>query len=569
MSAIRDHPGARLTAHFFRGLFDLGFLSETATASFTQLVIGVCAAFIAFGLLLTRAYGAKYVALSEMSGPDPYRHAVVVDHIFLIALPMWVVGFVTVLVAHCLFPDETDFRVLSPLPITRRLVFGAKAMALLMFAGVFTGFMHVAIAPMLVMTSASRWAEGLFIVRAGALVLASVLASAFSVLVVAAVQGALLLFAPGSRAVAIATAVRTAMLCALMLCLPFIGRLPAQARSFAAGDAWWMLVPPAWFGGIERWMLGDTRPSVAHLAALGAAALSGACLIGVGSYALLYRHFERLTVRAANPPGLRRSAEARRRSPRRPVFAAVRQFVFVTLRRSALHQGVTLVVSAIGAGLVLNSFISQGLVGWFREGGVPTPALVLSLVWAPFAFIYVCARAVRLAFLLPIEPRANWVFRMTECESSRADQMAAAAHVVVSIGVIAPIALLLPIQVRVLGGAAIAAVMVTAGFGCLYVELLMRDWARLPFTCSYIPGKGFVPQRAMLGTFFFVSFTTIGTAVANGTMGGSALSLAGDAVLVAAVVALRRRRIGFSRITPLEFEDVMPTELFPLKLGEE
>ena len=211
MSTIRDRPGARLTAHFFRGLFDLGFLSETATASFTQLIVGVCAAFFSFGLLLTRAYGAKYVALSEMSTPDPYRRAVLVDQVFLIALPMWVVGFVTVLVAHSLFPDETDFRVLTVLPITRRLVFGAKALALLMFAGLFTASMHVALAPMLVMMSASRWAEGVFIARVGALVLASGLASAFSVLVVAAVQGAVLVFAPRSRAIAIATAVRTAI----------------------------------------------------------------------------------------------------------------------------------------------------------------------------------------------------------------------------------------------------------------------------------------------------------------------------------------------------------------------
>jgi hypothetical protein len=125
MSAIRDHPGARLTAHFFRGLFDLGFLSETATASFTQLVIGVCAAFIAFGLLLTRAYGAKPSRCPRC--PDrpvsprrrrrshlPHRAADVGRR-----------------VRHCarralLFPDETDFRVLSPLPITRRLVFGAR-----------------------------------------------------------------------------------------------------------------------------------------------------------------------------------------------------------------------------------------------------------------------------------------------------------------------------------------------------------------------------------------------------------------------------------------------------------
>jgi hypothetical protein len=42
-----------------------------------------------------------------------------------------------------------------------------------------------------------------------------------------------------------------------------------------------------------------------------------------------------------------------------------------------------------------------------------------------------------------------------------------------------------------------------------------------------------------------------------------------DGALAAGAVALRRRRLELSRITPLEFEDVLPTELVPLKLSQE
>ena len=76
----RDRKGMSLSAFFFAGLFDLGFLSEVATASFTRLVIGVCTAFFSFGLLLTRVYAAKYVGLAELPAPDAYRRTVVVDH---------------------------------------------------------------------------------------------------------------------------------------------------------------------------------------------------------------------------------------------------------------------------------------------------------------------------------------------------------------------------------------------------------------------------------------------------------------------------------------------------------
>jgi hypothetical protein len=265
----------------------------------------------------------------------------------------------------------------------------------------------------------------------------------------------------------------------------------------------------------------------------------------------------------------RRSRTALGRFPRRPIVAASRQFVFATLRRSALHQGVTLVVSAIGGGLVLNSFITHDLVGWFRTGGEAPPALVSSVLWAPFAFVYVCARAVRLAFLLPIEVRANWVFRLTEREPSRVDQLAATTQGVFLLGVVGPMLLLIPIQIRVLGASALAAAIVTVAFGYFYVELLMKDWARIPCTCSYIPGKRFVPQRILLGTFFFVTFTTVGSAMAHGAVQESMLWLAWDAAILVAAVALRRRRASLSRLTPLEFEDIMPTELFPLKLGQE
>ena len=37
----------------------------------------------------------------------------------IIGLPMLLVAFVTLLVSHSLFPDERDFRILGPLPVTQ------------------------------------------------------------------------------------------------------------------------------------------------------------------------------------------------------------------------------------------------------------------------------------------------------------------------------------------------------------------------------------------------------------------------------------------------------------------
>ena len=109
----------RLTEHFFRALFDFGFLSDLAADSFKRVLIGSVGGFIAFGLLMTRAFMVKYAVLLGTGTPERYRRALLGDDMLIIGLPMLLVAFVTLLVSHSLFPDERDFRILGPLPVRR------------------------------------------------------------------------------------------------------------------------------------------------------------------------------------------------------------------------------------------------------------------------------------------------------------------------------------------------------------------------------------------------------------------------------------------------------------------
>ena len=72
---------------------------------------------------------------------------------------MLVVAFATLLVSHSLFPDETDFRVLLALPVSRRLVFLSKLAALALFSSIFIVASHVAMLPVAMIISASRHAQ--------------------------------------------------------------------------------------------------------------------------------------------------------------------------------------------------------------------------------------------------------------------------------------------------------------------------------------------------------------------------------------------------------------------------
>jgi hypothetical protein len=314
-----------------------------------------------------------------------FRLALLANHAFLIAVPMWIVSFVTVLVGHSLFPDETDYRVLMALPVPRHLIFGAKLLALAMFTALFILSAHIALLPLSLLMSVGRFVGVPWPAQFAAYVAASLLASGFSVMAMAAVQGLLILAAPRGRPLAASAALRSAMLCVLVMALPLVLRLPAQAGSFAAGSRWLYAAPPVWFLGVERSLLGDvSRAYVIPLTAIAGAAVASVAAVAVGSYVYLYRRFDRVLVQPvpASARADRRVAWARPARPvrSRPVFVAVRTFTLVTLRRSVLHQGILVALSAAGAGLVTNSLIGAGVGGWLVGDARASRALLTSVL---------------------------------------------------------------------------------------------------------------------------------------------------------------------------------------------
>ena len=94
---------------------------------------------------------------------------------------------------------------------------------------------------------------------------------------------------------------------------------------------------------------------------------------------------------------------------------------------------------------------------------------------------------VRVVFSLPLELRANWVFRAAPIEGGRALLHARRrAYVLLSVAPAAVPAVFLWIWPwwKALGHAALLAL-----FGLLLVELCLMGFQKIPFTCSYLPGK--------------------------------------------------------------------------------
>jgi hypothetical protein len=305
------------------------------------------------------------------------------------------------------------------------------------------------------------------------------------------------------------------------------------------------------------------------------AGTAGVAALATGAYWALYQTFDRVLRPADSGRPRRRPASARRPSAsvrlwRRPALAAaVRGFVLATFRRAPLQQGTLVAIGAIGVGLVVHAFAAAGVGGWALGRAPLSSPVINALTWAPLPVMFAACLAVRLAFALPVELGANWIFRVTEDEHRRAAPLAAAAALLVTLGVTVPVVAVLPLLVKAVGWLAIPVLGGQWLWGALFAECVLREWARLPFTCSYLPGKGFVPQMILSGLLSFLVFSGVGLAIGHVMLLGARaipVSLVLAAVETGALLALRQRRLARWRDTPIEFEDALPSEVQGLRL---
>jgi hypothetical protein len=563
-----DHTTRRLTEHFLRAMFDFGILTQTGADSFRHMLLGVVGGVIAAGLLLTRIFFERYGALASATTPEPYRRALLGDDTLIIGLPMLLLAFVTLMASGSLFPDERDFRILCPLPLPRTVIFRAKMAALFLFSGLFIAAAHVALVPMMLLTSVSPWRGHAVPVRMFAWALASVSASAFAVFAIAGIIGVFVLTAPRGHLHVLAALLRSGVLTVLIMYVPLLLRAPSFGTSLLDGSGWTALVPPAWFVGLQRVLVGSVDRWMMYLAAIALAALGATATTVAVVYAALFRNFERLALRSATTSPLRPgTSTTQQTSGTTPPFRAVYHFTTATLCRSGLHQSVLVGLSASGLAVAINSFSGADFANAFGADQAHSSSLASAAMWVPFVLMFACGVSIRATLALPLEQSANWIFRLTESAAARRDQLRAVDHLVTTCVVGVPMALAFPFLWLALGSASILAALVTALLGLVFVHGVLLDWHRIPFTCSYLPGKRFVAQTLVTGLLAFTIFTLGGRAVVRGAITGAlweTLLVLGILCLIAYL--LRRRRLSVWDRTPLMFEDEFPNRPDVLRL---
>jgi hypothetical protein len=560
------HPAVReLSRHFYDALFDLGFLDVEGADSLRSAIAGVLAFLVASGLLLTRVLMGKYAALSASASPRIYEAALAGDDLLLLALPMLVGALAAVLLGPAMFPDETDFRVLVPLPIPRRVVFHAKLRALFRFAAVFTVGTLIALTPVVLLGALPRWATVPWLARVGAFWAAGLASTVFAMVAVAGLNGAILAWIPGAYRRVAGMLVRSGLLGAIVVSLPLVARLPALGPSVHEHRWAIQLLPPAWFLGVHRALTAAADPFAWRLAVIGVLAVAVAALITAACYATLYRRFDRVMLRAHRtlPPLVPLAGIA---PAGHPTDIAVRRFTAATLRRSPLHQGALVGVCACGVALVLNGMAGFDWLELWR-GAPPPRELAPAVLQATLTLVFVATSATRLALTLPAERRANWIFRLSETDAARPAALHAVARTLTRFGVLAPVAVMTPALLVAYGPSGVAVIASTVLVGLLLVEARLQAWDRVPFTCTWLPGKRNLAHTFLAGLVVFVAVTVGGAVAARLVTRGPVAAGVLCALLVAVIAGLGHRRRRRWRAIPLGFEDVSPYRVESMRLS--
>ena len=262
--------------------------------------------------------------------------------------------------------------------------------------------------------------------------------------------------------------------------------------------------PPAWFLGLNEVLLGSTDPVFRALDAMGG---SRGRRGGAGGCRRLHAGISKARAQDARIDGrfgvhshsggqwLSALAD---RIARHPVERATVSFVGKTIARSARHRIFLAAYAGVGCAFVLQALVGTGL----RQAWLSIP-LVLS---------FFVLSGMRYIFTLPSELPANWLFRVTESDERRR-ALDGARTAMLWFGVAPLFVALAPFYFVLWSpGIALAHFAFSVVISVLLVEVLLLDFWKIPFTCSYPPGKANV---TILWIFYWLAFTTYAYSMAT------------------------------------------------------
>ena len=517
MSAPRGQR-ALLTRMFFGRMFESDLMP--AGLPQVQLLIGVVAFLGAPSFAAPILMAKKYVWFAH----DPVQLSAVAatDRTIAMLLAILAIGVVTLVIWEGIFPDKRDGRILGVLPISIATLVIARLSALTLVFGFFVAATALPAALSFgAMASAFNVPGGLegtgvahFLATAGA--------EAVVFFGVVLLQCIILNTAGAAVAQRLAVVLQVAMVVGLFQ-LPLI--LPIL-----------------------------TSPRIAAMAPLAAIVVSAAAL---GLYAASYKRMLKLALEGTG-----------RRNNRKPLFRwlvpllqralplgqpgrAVFAYTLRTVARSRQHRMLLAGWVGLALALILSSSVPFAIRNGWSAFARPTPAVLVG----PLILAALTMTGLRMLFAIPAEIRANWAIRLRQpVPVSLAIDGAAAA--LVACGVV-PAVLLALTSATLLWGVAVGLqhALFVAVLGVGLAEVLSIGLDKVPFTCTYMPGRGRLiklwPLYLTLFSLYTLSMASLEAALLR--KGGFATGV--GILLVLAVIAAVVRRRRASELPALRFEE--------------
>lgn len=472
---------AILTRYFFARFFDNDVIEASGDTQTT----------IVRALAITAAPGLMLAFFLQNQYPQRTAWGRVEDHYFFVLYSALVMTGVAIFEWEALFPDRLDFLVLGPLPLNGGTMLAAKAAALGAFMGLFLFASNIFGAFILAAVSHGAFWRNLY-----AHALATAAAGVFGALLVVATGGVLLCALPARVFRILSPWLRMGLVTVLGLLLVHYVRFGDMLNKTLTGSlnrAGW--VPTFWFLGVyERVLHVDAAApfaSTMELRAVWALAVATACVLV--TYPLAWFRMQRMALES--------DGEARRRRSNRvdgwialavtqSGIRAVLPFIGQTMGRISKYQ--VYLAMYCGTGLALG--IACAIT--FQDGMHMTVSLSGLHAVAPLLIFWLVA-GLRMAFGLPLNLPARWVFRITGAE--REGCIMAGRAWTMAWG-LCLLALLMPILAWLgMGPRALVVQYVFGAAVCaLIVDALMFSDRGIPFAQPRSPGKTSLPLMLTL-----------------------------------------------------------------------
>lgn len=427
---------------------------------------------------------------------------------YLIKIMMLVTGLFAILTWDSTFPDKRDICVLSPLPVPNRTILFAKLATSGVVITLLIATLNVGSGlawPLVLGLPLGGWLGVLRCIAAYWCTMAA--ASLFIFCSVLTVQGLTAILLPRFIYLRVSAVLQLAMF-VMFIVVFFLQPVVSTRSGFASPTNYHLLdrSPTYWFFALFNWMIG-TLPSalnwMAHRALIG---LSTAVLGAMSSLAWCYFRTMRKTM---EEPDLVSSPHRAKDSVRlgSSLTATITVFSIRCLLRSRQHR-VTLAFYA-GTGFAIALFCVKattlGVVFVLVPHPIDSGFLMSTAVMMSFVVV-----GFRSCFALPISLTANWLLRTTQIQPS--ERYVQATRRCLFLLAVVPVwvaSAVFSVQFRPYRPAALHLV-VLALLGYILVDINLRNFHKVPFTCSYLPGKSNIQLGFWTFIMLFVPLTIAG-----------------------------------------------------------